>query len=207
MKTRNVIVALILVMSLVFLSGASQVNKTENDYFTQLSSENETEREAASQKILDARKDTINQLENIARKFITEETRKGTAKTSIILLGKLHSAESVPLLAENISVSVFYTVTGRTQPPEDYYPCVGALIEIGTPAIPAMLNNIKNKDDATIRELSARVIRYVEGLDVGRYILENAIKQASSQEKTRLQKALELDFFKLPATEQNKPKN
>jgi hypothetical protein len=207
MNARKIIVITILFLLLVIIAGANQVNITEKDYLTQLSSENETEREAASQNISNGRKNTISQLENIVKNYIKDEKRRGTTKTSIVLLGKFRSAESVPLLAENITFGVFYKETKRTQSPEDYYPCVGALIEIGTPAIPAMLTNIKNKDDATIRELSARVIRYVEGIDVGRYILENAIKQAGSQEKARLQKALELDFFKLPTTEINKPKN
>jgi hypothetical protein len=86
----------------------------------------------------------------------------------------------------------------------DRYPIAEALTRIGKPSVSEMLNNIQTSDDEKVREISALVIGGVEGPNVGRFIIETAMKKAQPIAKIRFQKALELDYFKLPATEPNK---
>jgi len=183
------------VMAIVCLTGVVGCGKTEKpsgDHLVQMRSDNQAERETASQAILEKRTRTIGDLEKIVREFVGDETRKGTAKTAIVLLGKLRATEAVPLLADNINVYVFYKSTKRTQSPEDAFPCVGALTGIGKPSIPAMINNLATSEVEKVRELSARVIRNVEGTEIGRIVLEKAIEEQGDRgKKARLTAALE----------------
>ena len=70
------------------------------------------------------------------------------------------------------------------------HPAAVALSRIGKPAIFYMLVNLETSDDAEVREWSLRVIRQVEGAEVGTFILERAAaKQEDATKKARLQAA------------------
>lgn len=72
------------------------------------------------------------------------------------------------------------------------YPVVEALIRIGNPAIPEMIKNIEVSDDEKVRELSTRVIRYIDGPEIAKVRLEKAMKKQSDEvKKAKLQHALE----------------
>lgn len=198
MKTKAVLVTT-LIVSMAVVLGAGRVKESSINYLSGMTSENYVDREQAARAILQSRRETIRELEEIVRTFISDEGRKGTVKTAVVLLGKLRSVESVPLLAENLTLYVFYKDRKSTQSPEDAFPCVGALIEIGKPAIPEMLRNIQTSNDKKVRELSTRVIRYVEGPEIGRIVIEKAIeKQTDSRKKARLEAALSLAYFTAP---------
>ena len=80
----------------------------------------------------------------------------------------------------------------RRRPLGGEYPAVDALGRIGNPAIPEMIKNIENSDDPQVQELSLRVIRYVEGAEVCKFVLQLAIdKQADKEKKGRLSSALD----------------
>ena len=198
MKAKAILVTT-LIISMVVVIGASQVHKSSINHLAGMTSENYIEREQAAREILQSRRETIEELEKIVRRFIKDENRKGTAKTAIVLLGKLRSVECVPLLAENLALYVFYKDRKRTQSLEDAFPCVGALIEIGKPAVSPMIKNLETSEDEKVRELSARVIRYVEGPEIGRIVIEKAIeKQTDSRKKAKLEAALSLAYFTAP---------
>ena len=73
------------------------------------------------------------------------------------------------------------------------YPAVEALIRIGKPSVAAMLRNLASSSDQHVRALSARVIFYVEGEQIGRLIVENAIaKEDDSVKKKNLEASLSL---------------
>jgi hypothetical protein len=80
------------------------------------------------------------------------------------------------------------------------YPAVEALIKIGKASTKPMIQNLEGSSDSLIRDLSARVIRDVEGSDLARIIIQKAVsKQSDSEKKKRLQAALSLKH--LTATE------
>ncbi|MHC4529568.1 MAG: hypothetical protein ACYS29_16970, partial [Planctomycetota bacterium] len=81
----------------------------------------------------------------------------------------------------------------------DRYPVVEALIKIGKPSVRVMIHNIVSSNDKKVRDLSAKVIRYIEGREIGRIVLEKAAeRQTDPAKKARLKGALDLDYFKLP---------
>ena len=189
MKTK-VIIAMLLVQSFVVMGGRRN-EKLSEEHLAQLISKNYLEREKASQTVLESRRSVITELERIVKKFTVDDTRAGTAKTAIVLLGKLRSSESVPLLSEKLDFEAFYKSTKRPQPPEDLYPCVGALSVIGKPSIPAMIKNIESHRDEKVRKLSAIVILNVEGHDLARVVVSKAMeKQKDPEKKANLEKSL-----------------
>ena len=74
----------------------------------------------------------------------------------------------------------------------DLYPAVEALIKIGNPSISAVIRNLEESDDPKVRELSLKVISYVEkDKDIAQLRLKKALEaQPDSKKKTRLEVAI-----------------
>ncbi len=74
----------------------------------------------------------------------------------------------------------------------DRYPAMEALVKIGTPSIPALIRNLEQSDDVTIRDLSLKVLYRVEGdKEITTLRLQHALNmQKDPQKQTRLQSAL-----------------
>jgi hypothetical protein len=134
-------------------------------------------------------KERIHMERNLIRQLDNSKTKQ--AKFAVaFLLGYYRMEKSVPHLSKLITLEA----QGTKQKREnlwDRYPVVEALIRIGNPAIPEMIRNIETSEDNKVRELSARVIRYVEGAEIGRIVIEKAIeKQTDPRRKARLEAAL-----------------
>jgi len=65
------------------------------------------------------------------------------------------------------------------------YPVVEALVRIGRPAIPAMLENIEAGKGEKITELSVKVIRHVGTAAIAKMILEEAIAKEKDPTKMK----------------------
>jgi hypothetical protein len=103
------------------------------------------------------------------------------------LLGMYRMEGAVPKLSEFISLEAEETLNDAI-PRWHMYPIVDALIAIGNPAVPKMVENIENSGDPKVRELSGVVISYVEGPKVGGFVLQLALqKQVDAGKKARLQ--------------------
>ncbi len=110
----------------------------------------------------------------------------------VYLLGMYRMEGAVPQLATLILLKDNQQEIRDRESLWDVYPVVEALIRIGNPAVPKMVENIENSGDANVRELSARVISYVDGPQVGGYLLQLAMqKQADAEKKARLQSAVD----------------
>jgi hypothetical protein len=98
---------------------------------------------------------------------------------------------SVKVLSKYITFARDHEVPHGREPLWGRYPVVEALIKIGRPAIPIMIANLENSTDILVRELSARVIRYIEEPEIGKVIIEIAMKkQADAAKKKKLQASL-----------------
>lgn len=107
------------------------------------------------------------------------------------LLGYYRMEQSVRSLSNYITLENVQRALHEKQPLWGRWPIVEALIRIGRPAIPTMIENIETGDDQKVRENSTIVIRYVEGYDIGRYILEKAIEEQENKiKKNNLKLAL-----------------
>jgi hypothetical protein len=184
--------ALTVICGIVFAFVSGTAKEQTMDVFEKLQSEDTVTRDAATAEIMAARKEMLQKCEAIVKQFISDENRKGTVKTSILLLGKLRLQESVPFLVEHMTFAVFYKETKRLQDVEDLYPCVEALIQIGVPSVvPVVDKTKKNKDDETVIICSSTVLREVLGADIAKSYLEREIaRERGAKEKEGLSRLL-----------------
>ena len=107
------------------------------------------------------------------------------------LLGRRRCTQAVGTLSRAITLEIETDRLDKRERRWERYPVVEALISIGSPSIPQMLANIEASEDEKVRELSARVIRYVEGTEIGMMILQKAIeRQTDASRRANLEKAL-----------------
>jgi hypothetical protein len=140
--------------------------------------------------------------------YLLGNTKSNDVKfAAAYLLGIYRMEQSVRELSKFITLEYISISPESREFLWDRYPIAEALTRIGKPSVSEMLKNIQTSEDEKVREIYALVIGGVEGPNVGRFVIENAMKKAQPLAKSSLQKALELDYFELPATEPNKFKN
>jgi hypothetical protein len=108
-------------------------------------------------------------------------------------LGVLHATEAADSLATQITISAPRNGhLSDMEAPWNNEPAAQALRMIGVPAIPALIRNLAESDDAKTRETSLRILKIIEGdKDVVRLRLQKALKaEKDSQKQARLQAAL-----------------
>ena len=118
-------------------------------------------------------------------------------QTAAYLLGQLSAEEAVRPLAERIEIMP-QVISEKTE--DTVCPCYAALVHIGKPGSLECLQRLATvkyaKPDAgpmSKVELYLRVIRRVEGDDIARFMLQNAIdKEQDKDRKANLTAALEL---------------
>jgi hypothetical protein len=115
-----------------------------------------------------------------------------TRAEAIYLLGAYQIPDGVTVLMENIDLR--FTPPEQTSfilAPPPYYPAVWALTEIGMPSVHAILKALPREGNAHRRKLMVQVLVGVEGADVTRFRLKQAIAQATAKsEKANLNAAL-----------------
>ena len=110
------------------------------------------------------------------------------------LLGAYRFPQAVSSLANNIALEdkIRSQIQKQREWYWDIYPAMEALIRIGNPAIPTMIRNLEESDNANVRELSLRVVYSIDrDKDMVRLRLQKAAEaQKDLQKKARLQSAL-----------------
>ena len=139
--------------------------------------------------------------QNVAISILREKLLFGNVQSQCVaayLLGEGRYAEAASSLSEKITLSYHPPIILRDHLPFlASRPAAQALAKIGKPSIFYMLLNMESSDDLDVREWSLRVIREVEGVEVGAFILERAAaKQKDAAKKSRLQ-AASAEFSKL----------
>lgn len=198
MKNLRFTVCLLLIAMYVFAyAGPDTKNKTKSkkELIARMAALNDKERMEFLGELSKERSDIQGNLIHQLGASDSKEMKSAAA----FLLGMYRMDQSVYHLSKFITLENEHIVPNTKEPLWDRYPVVEALIRIGKPAVPEMLRNIRTSDDEKTRELSARVIRYVEGPEIGRIILEKALeKQDDTKQKSRLEEALTLVYFKPP---------
>ena len=132
------------------------------------------------------------ELQGVLLTQLSSSQSKETRSCAAFLLGLYRMEQAVNDLAKLITMEADIQKQKR-EAPWGRYPVVEALIRIGRPGIPAMLENIEKTDDELVRKLSARVIRFVEGPDIAKFVLEEAIRnERDTTKKQNLQSGLTL---------------
>jgi|SRR5579862_7288732 len=109
------------------------------------------------------------------------------------LLGEYRADQAVGDLAAIIKLQNDEDMEHRHLPLWTKYPAYEALIKIGAPAIPLMVEKLESEQDAAARLLEVSVIRGVYGAEIGKVVLERAeARQTDSSKKAKLSEALKL---------------
>ncbi|MDB5103567.1 MAG: hypothetical protein JWP91_1256 [Fibrobacteres bacterium] len=158
-----------------FCAAPTKGKKVWND----LTSEAPETRKAAAAEILANRRGESAKILELAEKLIPVETRNGTVKDLILLLGSLRDAEAVPFLVRNLTFSVFYRETKRPQTIEDQLPAVKALADIGSPSLEPVLARAESEDEEMTHRAAAWIWRSVLGSERAGMVLEEEAKRAA----------------------------
>lgn len=118
-------------------------------------------------------------------------TSKHVKAASIYLIGRYRLADGVPDLIREIDLEVESPLHAGREPLWERYPAMEALIAIGQPSIRPTIELLATDKDNLRRELATKVIRYVQGYEVARFILTQAsAAQSDTNRKRNLQDAL-----------------
>lgn len=193
MRILSRMIILVIVGLIVVLSVWAQKENKESNIMEKLRSKDEELQREAKKEILTKRKELIEGLINILRDEKIKSENRSCALTAATILGELRATEAVEILAENMSLrKKSPIVSGPTLWLETAYPCMGALIKIGKPSIPAMVKLISENDDEDILHYAGFVIKEIEGKKIGKLILVDALATETDKEKQkRLKIALE----------------
>lgn len=189
-----ILLLLTLVLCTTSISHADEINPIQHlpHYFDKLLSNNVEEQSSAALEAQSQRIRIRYVLLEILKKEQTIETRSQIA-SAIHIVGTLRIAEASTVLVNRIN----YLETGGVDTSHfgtivDDYIALGALIEIGKPAVAPALARLLTESDSLNRLLLVTVIKVVEGKEIAKLILENAEKKADEQGKANLQAALKL---------------
>lgn len=164
-------------------SAPTKGNKVWND----LASESPEDRKTAAGEILAARQAETAKIIELAEKYLPMESRNGTLKDLMLLLGRLRAAEAVPFLVRNLTVAVFYRETKRPQTLEDQLPAIQALADIGSPSLDPVLKRAESEDDEMTHRAAAWIWRAVLGAERAESLLAaEAARQTEPAVKARL---------------------
>jgi HEAT repeat protein len=168
-----------------------------------LEAKNRRVQNKAIKTILDDRLRMVNMLIEIVDQANVGKSPEDAGKAAAYLLGKLRAPEAVPVLSRAlvridpnlVAVSMDVLVDAEWT----------ALVEIGRPAVPAMIKNLTTSDDERLRDRSIGVLAHVLGGKDNLIGLLNRLmeqKERSKEEKDRLAKALERTQSRYKDTEQ-----
>jgi hypothetical protein len=109
-------------------------------------------------------------------------------------LGELRFAAAANDLAADISLNLDMTrIKIKDLPLVSGRPAMDALIMIGIPSVPAIIQNLASSVDEEVRKRSAHVLIEIEGdPEIAKFILRRAVaKQSDKEKQARLNDAME----------------
>ncbi len=145
----------------------------------------------------------------------TDPKLKAQLVESIDAAGKLWSARLIPLLAEHIAYEAIdeNERPWRLIPLEKMYPCFAALQRVGIPAVPRLIELLKNTNPDRESERQSNYLAILAlrniyreggfGQKMAKQRLEFELTRAAAEEKKRLQKALQDPALNADLTDPN----
>ena len=200
----TLILILVLISSLLNTNGSTFIQRQEylTDYLDKLRSTDPNEREDSARGIMQSkfviqdRRGVINAIKQIAREYIADRERAGSAKTAISLLGDLQDVDSIPFFIENLTFHVFYKETKKAQEIGDAYPCAGALISIGMPSIDPIISKAEKTDDELILRISSWIVLCVLRDKASSFIQERVGQSNEEIQRRLLRMKYHIDLWK-----------
>jgi hypothetical protein len=180
--------AVYICMSCDGLSAQEEVHDVEN-LIRKIVSGSKEEREEAEKNILDNRKKLVNALMTIIDKENAGEYSEEARASSAYLLGKLRAEEAAPTLARALENPPFDNPTGKGG--MHYYTAsvFTALLRIGRPSVPAVIEILRESTDRGAIRDSLLVLSHTLGGKA--HMLELLDKLIAGEEGSEIKKKLE----------------
>jgi len=117
-------------------------------------------------------------------KYLGPHSSINVQAAAIYLIGRNRLSDGVPELVRRIDFDTGAEPKKTAEPLWERYPAMEALITIGSPSVRPSVELLATDPNEVRRNLAVKVIRYVEGPEVAKFILERAIA-AESEPKRR----------------------
>lgn len=154
--------------------------------------------ERSRMKLLSQADEQRNELLGVLLKHLGTSPSKNVQAAAIYLIGRHHLSGGVAELIRCIDFDPGRERQPGPEPLWEQYPAMEALITIGWPSVPAVIELLATETDNLRRDLAVKVIRYATKSEVAKFILEEAHKiESDPNRKGNLQDAL-MRLNKLP---------
>jgi hypothetical protein len=154
--------------------------------------------ERSRMKLLSQADEQRNELLGVLLKHLGTSPSKNVQAAAIYLIGRHHLSDGVAELIRCIDFDPGREPQPGPEPLWEQYPAMEALITIGWPSVPAVIELLTTEEDNLRRDLAVKVIRYATNSEVAKFILERAHKiESDPNRKGNLQDAL-MCLNKLP---------
>lgn len=170
--------------------------QTDNTPIDAIISTNRDTRLRAATELDDQRRQLVKKLI-----VILNSTNADSVKLeAVVVLGEYRAVEAIPILVQHFewddaAPRVGFNSLWIEERDELGYPVDNALVNIGMPAIPALLDKIMETDDVKIAGKCVTICQYIEGLEATRFRLQGLLqKETDTKKKERIQAAL--DYLK-----------
>jgi len=172
--------------------GSAKGNTSMIDQETvQLMSRLDTLDERSRIKLVSQVDDQRNQLLNILVKYIDTSPSTNVRAAAIYIIGRHRLSEAAPELIQHIDFDAGEAPRSGSLPLWGRFPAAEALITIGLPSVAPAIELLASDANELRRDLATKVIRYVEGYDVSKFILDRAFSaETGANRKARLAEAV-----------------
>jgi len=125
-------------------------------------------------------------------KHLDTSPSKNVRAAAIYLIGRYRLSDGVDQLIQHIDFDSGAAPSRGPEPLWEEYPAVEALITIGQPSVPEVMDLLATDHNHLRRDLAVKVLRYVEGPEVADFLLRNYLaKEKDAQRRANLRDALE----------------
>jgi hypothetical protein len=111
--------------------------------------------------VLEARLQTVRELVSLVDPKNAQKYSEWRRKAAAYVLGEFRAAEAVPVLSRALALP--HAEEDHWYKDRYYRPYWTALVKIGRPAVPALIENIEASDDDTLRMKSSDVLNHILG--------------------------------------------
>ena len=116
-------------------------------------------------------------------------------ENAVVILGEYRAVEAVPFIVNNLQMDEGWhgQIRGQFLPDDWQRPMSIALLKVGAPAVPALLDKIAETNDDAVRAKCVSICSAIEGRDVAEFRLQKLLKsEVDATKKQRIQAALDV---------------
>jgi len=180
-----IILCIVLIFSVAFSYNEKKDEKERPDWNILIKSDDEKERAMAKKIVSEQYNENVEYLISIVNEPLKENEEFYASNTprniSFYLLGKLRAKKAVPALLDWLIPK-----TGQRQTIDEiqlFSPAGYALIEIGLPSVPPLVDLLKTSQNTFSREKYIKIIVAIKGIPETEFLFNNILAKETSPEK------------------------